>query len=175
MVSVDLGDTFFLGKLCIEISFEVVIGYEAKGCFISLCEEVQMISTHFEPAFARRALPCFDEPCFKSEFTLTVVVDRGWTVISNMSVRNHEIKDSRSAFVFESTPLMSCYLLHWTICKHDKISTFLDNTEVSLYAPHAESFTEALETAKEALAFFNTYLGVPYPLPKLDLISVFSN
>ncbi|SPT53997.1 Aminopeptidase N [Actinomyces bovis] len=39
--------------------------------------------THFEPADARRAWPCLEQPDLKAPFTLTVTHPQGWTLLSN--------------------------------------------------------------------------------------------
>jgi aminopeptidase N len=43
-----------------------------------------MVSSQFEPVKARRAMPCFDEPAFKSTFKLTVKHHSSLKAISNM-------------------------------------------------------------------------------------------
>ena len=46
--------------------------------------------TQFEPADARRAFPCWDEPDFKAIFAVTLVVDDELTALSNASVASEE-------------------------------------------------------------------------------------
>ena len=46
----------------------------------------RMISSHLEPADARRIFPCWDEPAFKATFALTVTVPRAFLAVSNMPV-----------------------------------------------------------------------------------------
>ena len=41
----------------LEIEFECTIGYNSKGCFISSNNTSQVLSTHFEPIYARNAFP----------------------------------------------------------------------------------------------------------------------
>ena len=162
------------GEFDLEIEFYGSIMYNCEGCFISQNNEKKMISTQFESAFARTALPLLDEPCFKSKFNLKVTVEKGWTVISNMPGNIETAADSITV-TFNTTPPMSSYLLHWTICKHEKITTNLNNTEISLYAADTSFTADFLHLAKEALKYYNDLFGIPYPLPKMDLISVFSN
>ena len=165
---------FIEGEFDLEIDFIGSINQDSVGCFMSERNNSKMISTEFEPTHAREALPLLDEPCFKSKFNLKVTVEKGWTVISNMPGNTETTGDSMTA-TFNTTPSMSCYLLHWTICKHEKITTTLNNTEISLYAADTSFSGDSLQLAKEALEYYNVAFSIPYPLPKMDLISIFCN
>lgn len=133
-----------------------------------------MITTHFEPTYARKALPLLDEPCFKAKFNLKVTAPAEWSVLSNMP-GTATTSDSLTTTLFQTTPAMPCYLLHWTLHKHRRLSTFLGPTEISLYAADTSYSQDFLQLATETLDYYNGFFGLPYSLPKLDLISVFSN
>ena len=50
-------------------------------------EEVAIATSKFQPTDARKAFPCFDEPSFKSSFTVTLVrPSDGYIALSNMPV-----------------------------------------------------------------------------------------
>lgn len=40
-------------------------------------------TTQFEPTYARRAFPCFDEPSLKAEFNFEITYPKGYNVLFN--------------------------------------------------------------------------------------------
>lgn len=132
------------------------------------------MSTQFEPNYTRKTFPCFDEPNFKSVFQLQITVDSSYIVISNMPGTVQKVDDFLSTTSFEATPLMPCYLLHWSICKHKSIGTSLGSTEIRVFSQDPSLSLDHLALAKDALSYFNELFSLPYSLPKLDLIAVFS-
>ncbi len=72
--------------------------------------------TQFEPADARRAFPCWDEPEFKAVFAVTLVVDEELTALSNASVASEEpAGDGRRRVRFNETMVMSTYLVAFVV------------------------------------------------------------
>ena len=47
--------------------------------------------TQMEPAAARKLFPCFDEPIFKATFSIAVVYQSEYNVLSNMPVVKDEV------------------------------------------------------------------------------------
>ena len=55
-------------------------------------DEVPIATSKFQPTDARKAFPCFDEPSFKSTFTVTLVrPSAGYIALSNMPVQNESL------------------------------------------------------------------------------------
>ncbi|XP_059138987.1 glutamyl aminopeptidase-like [Physella acuta] len=53
-----------------------------------------LAASKFEPTYARRAFPCFDEPNIKAEFTITLIHRPEYIALSNMpQVGNESVKE----------------------------------------------------------------------------------
>lgn len=46
-----------------------------------------ILATNFQPAYARRAFPCFDEPAFKAPFEISIARRTDMVALSNMPIR----------------------------------------------------------------------------------------
>jgi aminopeptidase N len=135
----------------------------------------RMLSSHLEPADARRVFPCWDEPAFKATFALTVTVPRTFLAVSNMPVTREEpVTPSLKQVSFASTPKMSSYLFVLAAGELERLTAQADGVAVSVVttAGKREQGRFALDSAVNLLRYFNDYFGVKYPLPKLDLIAV---
>ncbi|HKA80956.1 MAG TPA: M1 family metallopeptidase [Xanthobacteraceae bacterium] len=135
----------------------------------------RMLSSHLEPADARRIFPCWDEPAFKATFALTVTVPRAFLAVSNMPVAKEEpVTPTLKQVTFLPTPRMSSYLLVLTVGELERLSAQSEGVTVSVVTTSGkrDQGRFALDSAVSLLRYFNDYFGVKYPLPKLDLIAL---
>lgn len=130
--------------------------------------------TQFEESDARRAFPCFDHPAQKATFEVEMILEEGLTAISNMPVQEKKrMEDGRFLTRFQKTPRMSTYLLFWGIGEFEILE---DPGDVLLRAATMPGTSEqgrfGLTFARKCLAFCEQFYGIPYPLPKLDVIAI---
>ncbi len=138
----------------------------------------RMLVTQFEVADARRMFPGWDEPAFKATFQLTVTLPKSYVPVSNMPVASATpVGSDAKRVVFETTPRMSTYLLALVAGDLSKLSSSGGGTPINAYAPTGEQQRAdyALKAATVILPYYNEYFGVPYPLPKLDLLAIPGN
>jgi len=140
-------------------------------------------ATFFEPAAARSAYPCWDEPGIKATMSLTLIVNRNQTAVSNMDVASEievvslPLQNTRPKKVvrFQTTPLMSTYLTAWAVGNLYYLESRDYRLPVRIYVAlsmNLETAKFAIKAATDALRFFERTFDVSLELPKSDLIGV---
>jgi aminopeptidase N len=172
-------EQLFPGEYIVEIEFSGRITEQMHGiypCSFKLNgQDKRLIATQFESHHAREAFPCIDEPEAKAVFCLSLKTPAGETVIANTPVRDQRADGESVVTTFEDTPRMSTYLLAFVYGELEyKEAKSAGGTIVRIYStPDKIGLTDfGLDVSVKSLDFFEDYFGVPYPLPKLDVIGL---
>ncbi|XP_061674006.1 endoplasmic reticulum aminopeptidase 1-like isoform X2 [Syngnathoides biaculeatus] len=135
-----------------------------------------MASTQFEATYARAAFPCFDEPSFKANFTISIIREPRHIAISNMpKIKTIALPGNVFEDQFGTTVRMSTYLVAYIVSDFVSVSKMTKNgIKISVYAvPEKINQTDfALDAAVKLLDFYEAYFNIPYPLPKQDLAAI---
>ncbi len=159
----------------------IVVAFSGKaetktlfGLYRSRFGPSHLLTTHCEPTGARKIFPCVDRPDRKVRLQLTVRTDPDLEVVANAPVRSRGPVGNAAEWVFEPTPPMSTYLFFLAVGKFAALPPVGDRVRVRvLSAPGLEdSGRWASEFAPRVLAACEAYYGIPYPLPKLDLLAI---
>ena len=160
-------------KGTLEIGFSGKVAKDALvGIYTAFYENGSIVTTQFEPIYARRLFPCIDHPAYKAKFKLVVSVNEALKVISNMPC-SVEKSGNKLVYTFEETPPMSTYLLYLGIGDFTELESGTKPKLILACVKGRESKTNyPLKTGVSVLEFFECYFGIPYPLPKLHFVAV---
>jgi tricorn protease interacting factor F2/3 len=166
------------GNIAIKIGFSGIHNENLFGFYRSNYtqkgENRSMLTTQFEPTGARLAFPCFDEPAMKAVFEIALLIDPELEAVSNMPVKSESAKGKKKLVTFIPTPKMSTYLVYLGVGKFNRISGMAGRTKLGLITVpgRAEWGRLAFQYAKKFVKFYESYFGIRYQLPKLDLIAI---
>lgn len=178
-------EAFGPGEVTLEIAYAAPFDEQLKGLYRVEEGGYAYAFTQFESHFARLAFPSFDEPRFKTPFSITVRAKAGEQVITATReiAPPVEGEDGLATWTFAETPPLPTYLIAFAVGP-------LDVVEVEGGLPPNEIRKEplpfrgvaargkgprlkfALENTGPLLDALERYFGEPHPFSKLDIIAV---
>ncbi|XP_071652134.1 uncharacterized protein [Temnothorax longispinosus] len=168
-------------EIIAEIHFNGILNDDMNGFYRSSYFDrngVQhwLATTQFEPTYARQAFPCFDEPAFKSNFTINIQRLNHYNSRSNMELKSSETKknDNYTLDTFHTTSVdMSTYLVAFVVSEFKSVDNPENATfnvwgrpEVVAHGKYAQNIGVKL------LDELQNITDIDYPLPKLDLVGI---
>jgi tricorn protease interacting factor F2/3 len=164
------------GKARVELEFEGKVSDGAMvGLYKSRFDGGYLLTTMLCATNARRLFPCVDHPAYKAVFNVDVTVDASLNVVFNTPLDKEEKKeDGRKTLRFRPTPKMSTYLMYLGVGNIAEVERADGDLRVIVAVPNdkMEMTSYTLDHAGRSVRFFEKFFDVPYPLPKLHLISV---
>ncbi len=146
-----------------------------QGLFRQSEEGVGYIYSDFEATDARAAFPCYDDPRFKTPWTISIEVPKEHRAFSNApETRRTRLDNGNDLVRFAPTRALPSYLVAVAAGPFESISGTASNTPLRIIAPkgQAEAGRFVLESTGTMLRYLEEYLGMPMPFPKLDFIAV---
>ncbi|KAG0283670.1 hypothetical protein BGZ96_011949 [Linnemannia gamsii] len=184
VATLKFGYTLPKGPAVLEIEFDGEINDRMNGFYRSQYKNKEgetkyMAVTQFEACDARQAFPCWDEPSVKATFAISMVVPFELEALSNMPIKEMTaVEPDVKTVYFETTPIMSTYLVAFALGDFEYIETTTTKLEkpvvcrVYTLPGLVEQGRFALEITPKILEYFAEIFGIAYPLPKLDHIAI---
>ncbi|KAF5907632.1 aminopeptidase N-like, partial [Clarias magur] len=137
-----------------------------------------LVASQMQATDARRVFPCFDEPALKAVFNITIIHRPDTKAQSNAKSENERYVDGDMwlATTFAPTPIMSTYLLAFTVNEFKEDFSEYDNKRISIWARpeavNAEHAKYAKSITGKILSFYESKFQIKYPLTKLEQIAL---
>ncbi|KAK5983070.1 Aminopeptidase N [Trichostrongylus colubriformis] len=122
-------------------------------------------------------VPCFDEPDFKANWTVTIIHPDGTAAISN-GKEIGEVRETSSPWItssFEETPKMSTYLLAIAVGEFKFFERYTNaNVRFRMWSRPAalDSTLDGVLLGRMYLGFYEDRFGIEYRLPKQDMLAL---
>jgi aminopeptidase N len=168
------------GGLTLKFDYTAAFRTEDEGLFHAKVGEEWYAWTQMEPVDARRMFPGFDQPGFKTPFTVTVTAPSSARVFANAPEASASRRGATTVHRFLPTAPLPTYLVALGVGPFDVVETSVPpNTARAAPLPFRVIATKgqlsrmqyAAVQAPKLLAMLETYLGTPYPFAKLDLLA----
>jgi aminopeptidase N len=164
------------GPVTLKITYSGILNGGLRGFYLSKTPARNYAVTQFEPTDARRAFPSFDEPAYKATFDVSLIVPKSDTAIANTNI----VSDTPGPIAgehtirFARTPKMSTYLVAFLVGDFKCLSGESDGVPIrACTTPDKVQYAQfALSGAEFFLHYYDTYFGIKYPMPKLDMIAI---
>ncbi len=164
------------GPVRLQIRYAGILNGMLRGFYLSKTPKRNYAVTQFEPTDARRAFPCFDEPAMKATYQVSLTIDKADTAISNTNMTADEPGSTpgKHTVRFAQTPKMSTYLVAFLVGDFQCTQGESDGVPIrACSTPDKVALTPyAVKAAEFVLHYYDTYFGIKYPMPKLDMVAI---
>jgi aminopeptidase N len=166
------------GAYQLAMDYRGKIGTQANGLFAidytTPTGKKRALYTQFENSDARKFIPSWDEPAFRTPFALTATVPTAQMAVGNLPVlERKDLGNGLSRVRFGVSPKMSTYLLFFAVGDFERDIRISGKTELGVVTQRGaiDKARFALDSSDAILREYNDYFGVPFALPKLDNIA----
>jgi len=170
------------GEATLRMDYTAPFNLGLAGLYKASQGGLDYLATQMEPIDARRAFPSFDEPRFKTPWTISVTTPADNKVIANGPEVSAEVQeDGWVKHQFATTRPIQSYLVALAVGPYEEFpsrnipANTIRDREIVLRSYAAKGKRDQLETSHEAtfemLRIQEEYFNYPYPYAKLDLIA----
>lgn len=180
---IDFSETIPAGAATLKINYSAPYDRTLAGLYRADQGGKAYLASQMEPIDARRLLPSFDEPRFKTPFTVSITGPEDIQTVTNGALISTERTGDRELKrSFATTQPLPTYLLGFAVGPYEvregaaipANAIRSDPIPFRGLAPigKGEKLTEAMDATYKMLNYQETYFGTPYPYGKLDIAAV---
>ncbi|PVX31211.1 M1 family metallopeptidase [Sphingomonas pokkalii] len=179
LAQIDFGATVPAGRITLRFDYDAPFGRTTSGMYHLNIADAWYSWSQFESIDARAAFPSFDQPGYKTPFTVSITTHPGFVAVSNAPQVRTEKRGTLVKHQFAVTKPLPTYLValvtgpfattHATIAptpeRKDPMPLGVVGTK-----PNAGQMAFARDESGKIVALLERYFGQPFPFPKLDQI-----
>ena len=153
-------------------------GKEEEGLFRERAGGRWYLYSQSESVFARKIVPCFDEPRWKPAWRVTTIVPRDLVALANAPmVTDRATPDGRREVRFAELPSLPSYLLAVAVGPFDvvdagKLGRAHTPARLAVLRGDGKRVALAVRQLPKIVDALERYIDAPLPLAKLDLVAV---
>jgi peptidase M1-like protein/ERAP1-like protein len=166
------------GDVTLAFDYTGKVGTGEEGLFREFTGGRWYLYAQSEAMFARRIVPCFDEPRFKAAWRVTLVVPGGQIALANGALAAEQrLPDGRRELAFAEVGPMASYLLSIAVGPFalvDAGRAGRANVPVRIVVARDDRTRAqaAAQNVGRVVGALERYVDAPLPLAKLDLVAV---
>ena len=171
------------GRAALHVAWDAAFGSQLSGLYLAKEAGEAYVFSQFEATDARRAIPAFDDPLFKSPWDLELTVRASDIAVTNTpQIAQEPAEGGKKRLRFATTRPLPSYLLAFAVGPFDVVvPPPLPPNEVRKrplqirgLAPKGRGpeLAFALQAGGELLVWLERWFGSEYPYEKLDHIAV---
>lgn len=174
------GEELPAGKATLSFDYSGGIATNPAGLFRAQVGGQWYGWSQFESTDARAAFPSFDQPGFKTPFTVTIRTRPGEVAVSNAPEVSNTLEDGWQVHRFAPTLPLPTYLVAMMAGPFAVVEGMVPPTpqrpdplplRIVSEQTNKDKLAFALENSKPIVALLEDYFGQAFPYPKLDQIT----
>lgn len=179
LAQIAFGKTLAPGKLTLKFDYDAAFAGGPAGLYRINVEKEWYSWTQFESIDARAAFPSFDQPGYKTPFTVTLTTRAGDVAVSNAPEIGTEKAGDRVIHRFAPTLPLPTYLVAFVVGPFAVAETVVPPSpqrkaplplRIIGTKPNAGQLKYALDESGRIVTLLESYFGQAFPYPKLDQI-----
>ena len=172
-----------VGRATLRFQYTAQFNKQLAGFYKVRAGGDDYIFSQFEAIDARRAFPCFDEPRFKTPFTVSITAPATSVAVANGAENGTTMSaNGQRTVTFASTPSLPTYLVAVAVGPFDVVegpplpATSMRDRSVRIRGVAVRGkgalLKQALTVTPALVTRLESYFDQPYPFAKLDIVAV---
>lgn len=167
------------GRVTLVFDYDAPFGSGPSGMYHIKVGDTWYAWTQFESIDARAAYPSFDQPGYKTPFTVSLTTKPGYTAVSNAPETGSVKAGALVKHQFAPTKPLPTYLVAMMVGPFATVSGSAAPTPERAQSlpvrivgtqPNKDQMDFALQNTGPIVGLLERYFGRPFPFPKLDQI-----